>query len=234
MTENEGRAADPDRTSSLDIAAENRSLKNRSERPGVLLTRGGPIVALIVVVSARVATYYHLKLPTPPAALFTIVAFSAFIGRVRSGLISAAIAWAYLAYSYWDDGKEDGSLRIAVAAAGLLSMVLVASVSKRTLSRERERLADLYRLLEERERAEAVLKLAASEAEAASRAKSEWVANVSHEVRTPLNAIIGMTSLAMRTDLNREQRDYLEMVKTSADALLAVINDLLDFSKIEA
>ena len=138
------------------------------------------------------------------------------------------------------DGLLSGQQQQAVAqfrvrgATGWLWIESHAMVAERDSRGKPLRLMGTHADIGERKRAEAESAQARELAEQASRAKSEFLANISHEVRTPLNALMGLTRLLMESPLNDEQKSWLDLMDSSAHALLALLNDVLDLSRIEA
>jgi two-component system, sensor histidine kinase and response regulator len=123
---------------------------------------------------------------------------------------------------------DDGTCRGALATFDDLTSVETKNRQLRQL------LLRLKRSRKKIYRQKQALHIAKRAADAANRAKSEFIANVSHEIRTPMNAIMGMTDAARESPAGPQQREYLDIVKVSADSLLTIINDILDFSKMEA
>ncbi|HEV2671859.1 MAG TPA: response regulator [Gemmatimonadales bacterium] len=219
----------------LVVAARNHQT-NRAVRTGVRIT-----VTLLAIAWGVGGALVLPLVPFETAALILVV----LAGIIASALTTlaadplslrgflAGMALPVFASLAMSDRRPDLAAAIVVAVF-TLGMAIVARRAHMTLVEHLGTTARLAVSEEAAKRAEAVMRDARDLAERTARARSAFLANMSHEIRTPMNAVLGFVELILDTDLSVEQRRALELVRSSSEALLMILNDILDYSKIEA
>jgi len=217
-------------------AASRGTLHERSVRTGVRAT-----VTLLAIAWGVGGALVLPLVPFETAALMLVV----LAGIIASALTTlaadplslrgflAGIALPVFAALAMSERSHDLAAAIVVAVF-TLGMAIVARRAHLTLVEHLRVTARLAISEEAAKRAEAVMREARDLAERVARARSAFLANMSHEIRTPMNAVLGFVELILDTELSLEQRRALELVRSSSEALLMILNDILDYSKIEA
>ncbi len=198
-------------------------------RAGTLVLRAGAQPATAVLHEYWLIAPSILLLGLVVAAITAVVAKS----KISAPILEIATVAQRIAQTQGFDGRVpvNSADEFGVLAHSLNTML--EEIGRRDAERAEDR-RKLEQQVAERNRVNAELLYAIDKAEEASRLKGEFLANMSHEIRTPMNGILGFTQLTLSTKLTEEQRDYLDTVERSAEALMQLLNDILDVSKIEA
>jgi len=183
------------------------------------------VAFLVDIAAVSVFLYFVPKIDSEALLLYYLAVFMGALGEDLRKSVGVAAVLAIL-YAGLHLSKQESILTNPELLLKI-PLFFVTSISTGYLVQEMR--------VNSRQRAELrEMQKAKEVAEAAARVKSEFLAHMSHEIRTPMNAIMGMTDLTLDTEPSSEQREYVGMIKASADSLLTIINDILDFSKIEA